>query len=262
MKRRDLLFGIIIITAIIIYLIYVFNNTFDYTSMSITDTEWDTITYTRKRDNSIKITSLVFNEYNVFIDDELNRIFYSLVNGSISKYNPNISYTTNDNTCKLVVKNIPIVDNNINNNQYYKIMIYNDSSYHIYDLVCTDLPIVSINYNVNDRSKNKDVDVYVFDNLKQTSNRVFITKSLFRQIDDVYYYLMFSKFSPNNNERENIVSLFKMKATDTYLLHKIDDKQEVQPDKQAQKVLLFINNRYQGYYNLYPTKPLNAITVL
>ena len=54
----------------------------------------------------------------------------------------------------------------------------------------------------------------------------------------------------------DIVSLFNMRPANNYILQRADIMVNGQNDNQAQKVMLFINNRYQGDYYLIPQKSI------
>ena len=247
MNRKGLLITIIVLTILITIMMCIFNFTTNYVRIGINENEWNKITSSRQEDKSLKIDELFFNDYRVIIDEDDSKIYYSLINESHLKYNPDISYTLSDKSCKLVALDTPITDELIHSNYEFKMMIYNGTSYRIYNLICTDFPIVSVHYNDQDKNKNKQTGFYIFDNLGQKTNRVTITEGKFRQIDDNTFTLSFMMMSLGNNQRENKISIFNMGPNSNYLLEKEVSNSQI--DK-ALKVLLFTNDNYQGIYTL------------
>jgi hypothetical protein len=247
MNRKGLLITIIVLTILITIMMCIFNFTTNYVRIGINENEWNKITSSRQEDKSLKIDELFFNDYRVIIDEDDSKIYYSLINESHLKYNPDISYTLSDKSCKLVALDTPITDELIHSNHEFKMMIYNGTSYRIYSLICTDFPIVSVHYNDQDKNKNKQTGFYIFDNLGQKTNRVTITEGKFRQIDDNTFTLSFMMMSLGNNQRENKISIFNMGPNSNYILEK--EESNSQNDK-ALKVLLFTNDNYQGIFNL------------
>ena len=177
-----------------------------------------------------------------------NTIYYSVVKDSQDKYNPDVSYSSNDKNAKIAILSDEITDEKIKNNYTFKIMIYTDNEYHIYNLKCTDLPILNISYNENNKDKkqnNYTMEMYLFDNLSNIPNRITVSMGKFK-IDKDSYILSLQFLTPGKNKRDNKISILNMKPSSRYILTKIYNIKE----NISHKVELFINNEYKGTYNI------------
>lgn len=141
---------------------------------------WSSLEHEMKYKKNVKDQQMI-------IDEKNNTIYYSLINDSNNKYNPNISYKANTNVKLVVLKN-EITSEKIKNNYVFKIMIYDKKEYHIYDLKCTDLPVLNIRYNKSEEiSKNNiPMNMYLFDNLSNIPNRIITSNGRIKVDDDNY----------------------------------------------------------------------------
>ena len=98
-----------------------------------------------------------FNDYKLIIDNQNNSLYYSVVNDSHNKFNPNVSYNINNPNAVLVALEDEITEEKIKNNYEFKLMIYDENSYHIYSLKCTNLPILTIDYNESEEINQKSL---------------------------------------------------------------------------------------------------------
>lgn len=146
MNRKKILIPIIILTAIIILLIILLNPSKRYNKLSISKNSWNEIINTRAESKRLALEDIEFNDYNLIIDPNTSTLYYSVVNESTSKYNPNVSYRATDKNVKIAILSDDITDEKVKSNYKFQIMIYNDKEYHIYNLICTDLPILNFTY--------------------------------------------------------------------------------------------------------------------
>ena len=206
-----------------------------YTSLVISNEEWNNIINTRNNSSNIKIDNIKFNNYNLIIDEDNSTLYYSVVNSN-SKYNPVVNYS---NKFKIAFnKRISSDTNEVD------MIIYNDKNYRVYKLVLTNMPILSINYKEETNNKVKiPVDIYLFDNDVNTSNKVLKSKGDLTIIkESSEYILSLKKESLGRNKRDNNVSLFGMEKHDEYLVKVTNNN--------TNYINLFINNKYVGRYIL------------
>ena len=166
MSRRNILIAVSIFTVMVIILIIVLNPSSKYKKLSISESKWNSFKDSRTENNNLRLEDIRFNDYKLIIDEKSNTLYYSLINDSSNKYNPKVVYNANNNL-KLAVLEDEITDEKIKNNHEFSIMIYNEKEYHIYNLKCTDLPILNISYNQNDETNKNSfpMELYLFDNL-------------------------------------------------------------------------------------------------
>ena len=103
MSKRKVLIPIVVFTTIIIILIIVLNPSHKYSNLSISESKWKAIQEARIESNNLILEDIKFNDYKLIIDEKSNTLYYSLINDSQNKYNPNVSYSTNSKNGKLAV---------------------------------------------------------------------------------------------------------------------------------------------------------------
>lgn len=247
MNRIKVLISVIAFTAIILVLIIVLNPSHKYKDLSINESKWNKIIESRVESENLLLEDIKFNDYKLIIDEKNNTLYYSLINNSYNKYNPIVSYSTNNNV-KLVVLLDEITDEKVKSNYQFKIMIYNEKEYHIYNLKCTDLPILNLSYNSNDEIKHSNIpmELYLFDNLSNIPNKITVSSGKFKMNEENYIFSL-NMLTPGKNRRENRISILNMKPSSEYVLTKINDEAEGELNKNL-RVELFLNNEYKGLY--------------
>lgn len=257
MSRKKILIPIIIFTAIIILLIIMLTPNTSYNKISINKNKWDSIKSSRMENDSLLLESIKFNDYNLIIDEDKNTVYYSLVNDNKTKYNPDVSFIASDENAKLAILSDEITNEKLENNYEFKIIIYNKSNYHIYNLICMDLPILNItfDYKQNQKEKNIQAQMYLFNNLSNTPNRITKSRCKLDIMEDGEYKLSLTMFSPGKNKRKNNLSLFNMKPEDEYMLYPIDNVENMEKIIDNYNVELFINNKYIGLYTIKGNSP-------
>lgn len=264
MDRKKILIPIIIFTAIVISLIVVLNLGTRYNKLAISESKWNSIKDTRSENENLVLEDIEFNDYKLIIDENNNTIYYSAVNDSKNKYNPNVSYSTNIKNAKLAFFTDEITEEKVKSDYKFKIMIYDDKEYHIYNLICTDLPILNIRYKEEAENKQKSIpmEIYVFNNLANTPNKITVSSGKFKINEDNYTFSL-NMMTPGKNMRDNKISILNMKPNSEYILTALnngeEDKQENTEENtentnstepKNHRVELFINNEYKGIYSL------------
>ena len=152
--NKKVLFGIIIcITLFLISIVIIFNSGKKFNNLVIDENKWNDIIKSRMESTSIKINNIKMNDFSLLIDEVENSIYYSMLDNS-KKYNPTVMYDI-DKNAKIAI-NEEIEEEKVNNNYNFKLMVYDDTKYHIYNFVVTTLPIINISYD-EDISKTERV---------------------------------------------------------------------------------------------------------
>ena len=250
MDRRKILIPVIVFTAIIIILIIALNFSHKYNKLIINESKWNSIKASRIQNKNLVLEDIKFNDYKLIIDEKNDTLYYSLINDSSNKYNPDISYNANNKNVKLAVLSDEITDEKVKSNYLFKIMIYDEKEYHIYNLKCTNLPILSISYNINEEIKQKNIpmEMYLFDNLSNIPNKITISSGKLKLIEDNYIFSL-HMLTPGKNKRDNKLSILNMKPNSEYILTAINDVSENGINRKH-IVELFLNNEYKGVYSL------------
>lgn len=252
MSRRNILIAVSFFTVMVIILIVVLNPSSKYKKLSISESKWNSIKDSRTENNNLRIEDIRFNDYKLIIDEKSNTLYYSLINDSSNKYNPKVEYDENNNV-KLAIFADEITDEKVKNNHQFKIMIYNEKEYRIYNLKCTDIPILNISYDKNDETNKNSVpmEIYLFDNLSNIPNKITISKGKLKINDDNYSFSL-HMLTPGKNKRNNKLSILNMKPNSEYVLSKVnqDISQEDNLENKRHIVELFLNNEYKGVYSL------------
>ena len=249
MSRKRVIISIIVFTAIVALLIFYLNSSKKYEDLSITESDWNSIISARKSNEMLVLSTIRFNDYNLIIDKKSSTLYYSLINNSFSKYNPSISYKSDDENVQIAILADRITDEKTKNNHTFKLMIYNDAEYHIYDLLCTDLPILNIQYkeDLGEKKKGIPIEIYLFNNLSNATNRITRSSGKLRITGESISFSL-NKRSPGKNVRDNKISILNMKPNSEYVLNVAGFGED--EELKGQRVELFINGEYRGVWNL------------
>ena len=250
MNRNKIIIPVVIFTGIIIVLLLVLNSSSKYKKLTISENKWNNIQETRIENKNLKLEDIRFNDYKLIIDEKNNTIYYSIVNNSKNKFNPNVSYSTNNKNVKLAILSDEITYEKVKNNYQFKLMIYKEKEYHIYNLKCIDLPILNITYNINEEIKQNNIpmEIYLFDNLSNIPNKITISSGKIKLNEESYIFSL-HMLTPGKNKRDNKISILNMKPNSEYVLTQINNGQENKLNKN-QRIELFLNNEYKGVYSL------------
>ena len=251
MKKR--LIPVIVVTITAIIILVLLNPSKKLNKMMISEAEWENIVSSRTMDNSLTIDMIIFNDYVQIVNNSNNIIYYSIVNSSVSKYNPSVKYRSSKKA-NLVMLNDEIKDENINSPYFYKWLLYNDTSYHLYYLKCTDLPLLNIEYDpdLDDGSDSIPMKLTLFNNMEDSTNRVTISDGKLKILSNGIYKFSLKMLTPGKNVRRNKRSILDMDPNSEYKLSKeIEDAVEQNEfddfndgNGKDNKIELFINDEY------------------
>ena len=250
MNRKKILIPVIIFTSLILVLIIVLNPSHKYNRLFVSESKWNSIQESRIENRNLVLDDIKFNDYKLMIDEKNNTLYYSVINDSQNKYNPNVSYSTSSNNAKLAILSDEITYEKVKNHYQFKIMIYNEKEYHIYNLKCTNLPIINISYNKDEEIKQKNItmEMYLFDNLSNIPNKITISSGEVKMEEGKFIFSL-QMLTLGKNKRDNMRSILGMKPSSEYILTPVNNNLEKDIDKNN-RVELFLNNEYKGVYDL------------
>ena len=266
MNKKWLLITILVFTIIIIGLVLMFDSNTRYNKLVLNSKKWNDIIDNRQESTNIEIEKIKFNDYSLIEDKENNTMYYSLTDLQ-NKYNPIVNYKANDDV--KIAFNENITEDKIASNNKFQLIVYNDSNYHIYNLVVTTLPILSINYKDNGRSSRIKSDIVLIDNRTKASYKKYNLDGELNIVnnndDKKDYTFSLITDSLGNNEREHNISLLGMERHSEYVLNSLNNDSEkirnvfttniwneMNPitNDRYRYVELFINGSYNGLYSL------------
>ena len=266
MNRKWLLITILVFTIIIIGLILIFDSNTRYNKLVLNSKKWDDIIDKRQESTNIEIDKIKFNDYSLIEDKENNTMYYSLTE-SHKKYNPIVSYMSNDDV--KIAFNESITKGKIESNNKFQLIVYNKTNYRIYNLVVTTLPILSINYKDNGISSRIKSDITLIDNRTKAPYKKYDLNGELNIVnnnnDKKDYTFSLITDSLGNNEREHNISILGLEKHSEYVLNSLNNDSEkirnvfttniwndINPTiKDSYRyVELFINGSYNGLYSL------------
>ena len=241
MNKKWLLGIILALTIFSIVIILVLSHKIRYNKLVVNSDKWNNIINGKNINAGISLESIEFNDYNLLIDEENSIIYYSVVDVK-NKYNPSVKYTLNGKKINIAF-NREISDEVLEDADTLKVILYDDDSYRIYNIVATKYPILNISYNGEYRKK-MNIKLEVFDNYVNSPNRVLKSDGELKVIEENKEYVFsLKKESMGHNERKNHISIFGMEKQNEYLIKAIDTT-----SKETKYVQFFINNEYKGLY--------------
>ena len=285
MNRKILLIIILAISILGILIVLMLNPQIKFDDLCINEDKWNSIVSSRSSAN-LSLKNIKFNDYELIIDDENSKIYYSIIKNSTNKFLPSVSYTANMPNTKVAILEDEITEDKIMNNHEFKVLLYDNNTYRIYGLYCTSFPMLNIVYDEQNANGNKNIpmNMYLFSNFDNGINRAVRSEGTISENegeDGVANYKFSLKMTtPNNNERDNVISLLHMRPNSEYYLNainigendsplkkdmkgpkekleRVEDRKMISGDdmmpfkeKNEQRVELFINNEYIGLYSL------------
>ncbi len=282
MNRKILLVLIIVFSLIGISFTIFLHPRLQFDTLTISEEEWNQIVQGRE-EGDLSLVYLKFNDYNLIIDEQNSKVYYSLIGTSSNKFSPFVSYKASSYGTQISILNDEITDDKIMNNHEFKVLVYNDTNYKTYGLYCTTFPMINVVYDdsLNEQEHNIPMSIHLFNNNANGINRVVKSDGILNKVamEDGTYNYRFSLVmtTTGNNERENVISLLQMQPSNEYFLNLINVGQNNSPirnnmrtpramnkipfrisgdnmpdsnRKNEKNVELFINNEYIGLYSL------------
>jgi len=239
MNRKILLIIILAFSIIGILLVCSANKSIRFDKLTISSDDWSSIIEERKS-GEIYLKNIKFNEYDLVIDEKNNKIYYSIINNSSSKFLPQVSYFASGDGIKLAILDDEITEDKISNNHEFKVILYNNEYYKTYGLYCTSFPMLNIVYDSEEKNDNNiPMSIYLFNNFENGVNRIVRSDGILdiarMEDDSTNYKFSLLTTSPNNNEIENVISLLHMKPSNEYFLNLVNSSDNTSP----------LNNRFK-----------------
>ena len=268
-----LTFGsIFMLIAVLSFVFFNINDEKLLSSLNITKADYDNILQSKQQTSKVLVNDVYFNGFKLIKDIDSDSWFYSLIDDSNNAYSPKISFNKISNDIKIASLQKEINPKNIEKNIPIKFIAYNDNEYYLFNVICTTLPILSIN----------EGKIYLFDNRKNSSRREFSSYVDYRERG--HYSIHYPKknfsinlknYSPGKNRRKVSTTLLGMPEKSKWHLYSAF----VDPEKIRQvfsaklwkdccsynnsfwvdngyeykSIELFIDNKYWGLYYLgYP----------
>ena len=220
MNRKYVLIIIAIMTLLLVGFVIIVNRDIKLSRISVSEDRFNDIKKVRKESKSLVLDSISFNDYNLFLDNKSNTYYYSIVNNISNKYNPDIKYTSS-NKVNVAFLEEEINEDRIKNNYDYKLIIYDDIYYNVYNLKITKLPVLSINYVVSN-NKSFDMDLNLFNNMDKVNSRLIKSKGEIEVSENSNgeddYKFSLKVDSVGGNERENNISILGIQQHSEYVL--------------------------------------------
>lgn len=192
----------------------------------VSEDEWAKITESRDEDITLDISPLKINYEKPFVSDG-NVLYYSMIDGDANRLNPTIQIGSG---LKLAIKGEKLSDESIAQNTKQQLLVYNNKFYKVFDLVTTNLPLLSIDYESDLPTSREDVgfNMSLYDNRIGILNRITNSDGKLHKRGRSSFYSKKGSYSVDltqksfgNNVRSNPKSLLGMRESDKWMLHNI-----------------------------------------
>lgn len=258
-----------------------------YSELCITYEQEQEIIEGRRVSATPLFTKILFNGYELVNDTLSNCLFYSLIENDSNAYNPNVKCISEKGNLSIAIVGNVLTDEGIASGEEHTLLIYSDKEYQYVSLVCTTLPLLSINH----KEEIGDYDpvlfeMELFDNRKGATQRITaadgeirIRGRYSRNYPKKGYRITLYETSVGENRRERKNSLLGMRQDGDWILYAayndLDKVRNVFSSNlwmescgknnvfglsngmEYRYVELFVNNQYWGLYALgYPIDSL------
>lgn len=236
------------------------------------------------------LAKLLFNGYELTLDQETDTYYYSIVEGNKRWNNPSVTFKSqSEDVVKVVFLQTDLTWEAVAASQNISILAYTDDAYCQYNLVCTTLPVLMLDVmqegegdpEVPIGPMNLPMQLRLFDNRKEANHiqrilssegEVRLRGASSRHYPQNGYRLSLTTDSLGGNERNNLLSLLGGRQDDDWILYapyndpeKIrntisnnlwwgfgaeSNSFDIQNGTQGKFAELFINGRYWGIYAL------------
>lgn len=175
---------------------------------------------------------LFFDEEELFFEQSTNTYYYSLIEGSSSAFNPSVRMKGYDAPVQVAFSE-GISAQAIEQNTAIDMVIYTDEYYRNCKLVCTTLPIISIQSKSEIGDLAVPIEFSLYDNRKGATQRLVrsdgtahVRGATSRSFPKKNYRISLTQKSVGNNTRQNDISLLGMRQDDDWLLYSAYNDQE------------------------------------
>ena len=176
--------------------------------------------------------SVFFDEEELLFEQSTNTYYYSLIEGSSSAYNPSVQMRGYDAPVQVAFSE-EISAQSIEQNTAIDMIIYTDEYYRNCKLVCTTLPIISIQSESEIGDLAVPIEFSLYDNRKGATQRLIrsdgtahVRGATSRSFPKKNYRISLTQKSVGNSTRQNNISLLGMRQDDDWLLYSAYNDQE------------------------------------
>ncbi|MDE7205551.1 MAG: hypothetical protein K2N90_00020, partial [Lachnospiraceae bacterium] len=219
MKKKIGMTLLLISCFLAVYLMCFFGNPVRFEKLSVSKEQFDLILNSRRyAGDSDLLEALFFDEQQLIFDASSDTFYYSLEEGSRSAYNPYVELQSAHEKLSVAVLDAQITAQDIREAKVYRLLAYDDQSYHEYNLVCTTLPLMNIECDTEIGDEDATVHMTLFDNRKgaaqkftESDGEMHIRGGSTRTYPKKGYKLSLTQESLGDNIRLNKVSLLGMR---------------------------------------------------
>lgn len=281
MSRKIISAALLLVCAGVLWLVLGAPGNPTLSRCSLPEGELDAIRTDRAETEAELVSDIRFNDYALSYDRPTGRWFYSLIEGSPTAADPQVSITAAPGVT-IAFEACPITEEGIRNNESIRLLAYTDTEYREYTLVCTTLPVLELYTSEPIGTEDATVQVRLFDNRAGAVSRVTTSRAdahIRGNLSTWYpkkgYKLSLITDSLGNNLRNNDLSLLGMRQDNDWILNAVYNDQDrvrqafsaalwadgcgsnnlwgLENSNSYAYVELFCNDEYQGLYLLgYP----------
>lgn len=278
-------------SVLTVYLMCFFGNPIRFDKLSMDEEQFQKIINSRRSASEVGLLkALLFDEQQLTFDVSSHTFYYSLEEGSKSAYNPYVEINATHEKVSVAVLDAQITAQDIGESKAFRMIAYDDQFYCEYNLVCTTLPLMNIECDMEIGQTDMSMYMTLFDNRKgaackfmESEGNIHVRGASTRAYPKKGYKLSLTKETLADNERPNKVSLLGMRQDDDWILYAAYNDQEkirnvfsanlwkytcardnalgIDNGMEYKYIELFINHQYWGLYALgYPIDELQLET--
>ncbi len=253
-----------------------------YSACVVDESEFEKITAQRGSFLGLP-EALVFDGETLQFDPSSGTYYYSLVQGSDRAYDPQIRIRSRDRGVRIAFMEQEITDEAIADNAAIPFLLYTDDACARYELKCTTLPLMNIEYEGGEIGEDMTaMSMTLFDNTPGAGSRVTVSDGTIHvrgNTTKVFpkkgYRLSLVTDSAGNHTRPNQTALLGMRQDEDWILYPAyndqekvrnvfctnlwkvscaaDNAQGIDTGTEYKYLELFLNGEYWGLYALgYP----------
>ena len=267
------------VLALVLGLIVLFlpkSRELSFLETEITEDRWNEITSTHIKNPFLSLSGITFDGYELQLDSDGGRYFYSIIQNSDTAYNPMI-YIPKESRINIATLKPDLSYESVAENQSIKLLLYTSVDYRIVDLVATTLPIMNIDtkWHPNISDKDSQAAISLFDNSEFVNQRIIKSDTNIHLRGSTSYFQEKKSYKLNltlPDGSNNRLRLLGMRKDDDWILNSLyGDFEKVRNILAAQMwkdccsehnemqapnsfeyrfVELFVDNSYVGLYLL------------
>jgi hypothetical protein len=205
-----------------------------YSSCLASSSQLDALQAARAPAEQPLLTALSFDGQELAEAADTATLYYSLVEGSSTAYDPSITFSAHDSSVRLAIEDIALSDEVIAQNRSIRLVAYTDTEYATYQLVCTTLPLLCISTTdaTDITRETSTMQFTLFDNRAQATQRVVSSpgevhvRGAYTSTYPKQGYKITLLRTPGKGKREYSASLLGMRKGSDWVLYAAYNDQE------------------------------------